>query len=755
MKRFILFVLCIFSIVGLNVNSAVAKEIYKVVNTEDIAPGVTLTRVNAFYSGYDLTYSYITADLTNSGVGLSLLKSSKGINERETVENLAKTEDNIIAAINADFFAMSNNSYSQGIEYKDSKLLQSPIDTAAFAGGFLYDNKLLLSNIDFHIMIVAPDLEYREVYRLNKPMELYGALLMYTADYNDGCSPAPGDGVVEMIVEDDVVIGFNRTKTPVKIPENGYVLEISEMDPFLSGHFKEGDTVKIETYITPTLENLTMAFGGGSLLLKDGQIVKFTNNAAGNNPRSAVGTDKSGTKIYLMAVDGRQTKSRGVSQTELAELMKEIGCTEAMNLDGGGSSYMVSKAWGEKGLKTVNNPIETRKVINAIGVKSDAKGNGKLESLKLEIDNSCIYSGGKSILKVSGADSAYNPVTIDKKALEFNYASLIDKDLNFSAEHGGVYEIYAICAGVESNTVKVTVVEDITGIDLAAVYELKKPEDTLAIDIRVYDACGNYVSAPWQDFKISIDGDAAEFKDGKLIAKEEGEAILKVKKGSVEAYSKIKVASGGKVYTKPQDVVLDSVNKKVAKPEKTFVYTALNDTEKTLYDVLYTKRLAKILKSYERVGILGNQVHPEFDNIYCVNYDKYMCLKKDGTIFLSLPTKNGSVRSADSSAYDKIRADLSKADEKNVFVTTDGYFNLSGTEFEALKAVLKESGKNVFVIQRGGSNSVKIIDGIRFFTVSDNKKYSDLLDATKSLKMLVFEIKEDKVYYTFENVFEI
>ena len=87
-------------------------------------------------------------------------------------------------------------------------------------------------------------------------------------------------------------------------------------------------------------------------------------------------------------------------------------------------------------------------------------------------------------------------------------------------------------------------------------------------------------------------------------------------------------------------------------------------------------------------------------------------------------------------------------------MTTDGYFDMNVIEFEALKSVLRESGKNVYLIQRGNSNSVRIIDGIRVFYVSDNKAYSDLLDATKSLKMLKFRIKNGQVYYNFENIFE-
>ena len=58
------------------------------------------------------------------------------------------------------------------------------------------------------------------------------------------------------------------------------------------------------------------------------------------HPRTAAGYTKDG-KLILLVVDGRQKESRGVSLQELATLMAELGCVEALNLDGGGSSTIV------------------------------------------------------------------------------------------------------------------------------------------------------------------------------------------------------------------------------------------------------------------------------------------------------------------------------------------------------------------------------------------------------------------------------
>ena len=57
------------------------------------------------------------------------------------------------------------------------------------------------------------------------------------------------------------------------------------------------------------------------------------------HPRSAIGW--SSTHFYLVVVDGRQPGlSKGMTLAELAQFMSRLGCTEAMNLDGGKSAQM-------------------------------------------------------------------------------------------------------------------------------------------------------------------------------------------------------------------------------------------------------------------------------------------------------------------------------------------------------------------------------------------------------------------------------
>lgn len=95
-------------------------------------------------------------------------------------------------------------------------------------------------------------------------------------------------------------------------------------------------------------QRLVTGIGGAPTLVKGGaanitynQEVMFGSGVELNvqDPRTAVGYTSDGYAILLVA-DGRSTASSGVTLTELAQIMIDRGCVEAMNLDGGGSTQM-------------------------------------------------------------------------------------------------------------------------------------------------------------------------------------------------------------------------------------------------------------------------------------------------------------------------------------------------------------------------------------------------------------------------------
>lgn len=73
--------------------------------------------------------------------------------------------------------------------------------------------------------------------------------------------------------------------------------------------------------------------------------------SAQRNPRTFAGTDGAG-RTLLATVDGRSTTSLGTSIVETAALARALGMRDALNLDGGGSTTMVSDG------EVINDPSD-------------------------------------------------------------------------------------------------------------------------------------------------------------------------------------------------------------------------------------------------------------------------------------------------------------------------------------------------------------------------------------------------------------
>ncbi|MFM9024589.1 MAG: phosphodiester glycosidase family protein, partial [Planctomycetaceae bacterium] len=79
---------------------------------------------------------------------------------------------------------------------------------------------------------------------------------------------------------------------------------------------------------------------GEGRLLRNGTIIQYDNES--NQPRTGVGLSLDETKLYFLAVDGRNSgHSLGVTRPELADFMRMNGVHNAFNLDGGGSTTLV------------------------------------------------------------------------------------------------------------------------------------------------------------------------------------------------------------------------------------------------------------------------------------------------------------------------------------------------------------------------------------------------------------------------------
>jgi hypothetical protein len=111
----------------------------------------------------------------------------------------------------------------------------------------------------------------------------------------------------------------------------------------------------------------------GPRLLREGAVVPDPANQT-RHPRTALGISAPGDKVWLVVTDGRQAGySEGATLAEMANLLKELGAVNAINLDGGGSSALVYND-PQSGLRVLNRPIQSgvpgkeRPIATHIGV---------------------------------------------------------------------------------------------------------------------------------------------------------------------------------------------------------------------------------------------------------------------------------------------------------------------------------------------------------------------------------------------------
>ena len=141
--------------------------------------------------------------------------------------------------------------------------------------------------------------------------------------------------------------------------------------------------------------------------------------------RTAIGIKADGT-VVMMMVDGRQAPySVGMTMAEVGATMESLGCVQAVNLDGGGSSTFATQREGESenstsaGLTLRCRPSDgyERKVSNTIMVLSKAQPTGQFDHAVLT-PNAEVYTPGSTVqFSAAGVDAAGGSAAVPEDAV--------------------------------------------------------------------------------------------------------------------------------------------------------------------------------------------------------------------------------------------------------------------------------------------------------------------------------------------------
>ena len=366
----------------------------------DLTPGLHIYRYNWDVETCVLYVAEISRSEPTLHFEVALAKAQ--VLGKETVRSMANRRNRrgdrrVIVAVNGGFGVLGDmrgyGGVLENLHIQDGELITQPTDTEACfgvteSGEFLSSAVQMEASIQIgdrtlplgcvnqrrldgcQVTLYTPRLgeSTRTNRRRGKEVIISGLPLPLTPSYehtyrvenvlSDGNSPIPRDGAI---------LWFNaRLRDPA----------VSEFSTGASGTL----TLSLSP---PEWNNVQHAIGGRLRLLKNGEInqtIAEMHNAEkkhtpgkrtpilnlSHEPRTALGYNAD--KLFLVVADGRQPQySTGLTLYELASILRELGATEAINLDGGSSSTFVVND------TVVNKPSgqQERDVLNAVFITAD------------------------------------------------------------------------------------------------------------------------------------------------------------------------------------------------------------------------------------------------------------------------------------------------------------------------------------------------------------------------------------------------
>ena len=259
--------------------------------------------------------------------------SSYKMHSKSKINKIAQYESAIVA-VNGTYFKQDTGT-PLGTLVIDGEIISGPIYERASFG--ISEDEFKTARISFEGTLSNGE-NTIQLHNINQPRMMASNALIYTSKWGNK-TPVTSKPSVHIAIRNNTII--EKSDKPVSIPYDG--LAISAPASALQG-FSVGDEVEINYSLSPNWENTENIISGGPYLLKEGNIYIDTIDErlvaiAGRNPRTAIGYTKDNVMI-IVTVEGRKEGSSGVTLTELSQIMKNFGCYEAINLDGGSSTVM-------------------------------------------------------------------------------------------------------------------------------------------------------------------------------------------------------------------------------------------------------------------------------------------------------------------------------------------------------------------------------------------------------------------------------
>jgi len=378
----------------------------------------------------------IQVDLQNPYVKLDVMTGKGGnLNSKQSTGGMAK-ENGAVAAVNGDYFNVSGELAPIGGQVSDGVLVSTPSELSGmYALTVTKDGKPMIDEYSFDGTVKADDGSTfalrginKEDYTVESGSVKYShanSMYIYTPAWTSTKRPNdPSTTPTEVLVQNGVITQISDKKAlDMTVPADGYILRAhGTAATWIMTHLAVGQTLNADyklkaktTGETIDPSNLQMMIGGHTILVNGGKAATFSRDIdasgiGGIRARTAVGYSQDGRYVYIIAAE-KNSNSSGLSLTELQSFMTSIGVWKGMNLDGGGSTTMVTRPLGEETAGLTFNTeygTEQRQVVNTLGVFSTAP-EGKLKGFAVS-GSQTLLVGQEGKYTAKGYDTYYNPI---------------------------------------------------------------------------------------------------------------------------------------------------------------------------------------------------------------------------------------------------------------------------------------------------------------------------------------------------------
>lgn len=356
-----------------------------------IGPGTTQTSL-VLSGASDLRVFYTTTDISVPYTDLRVTKGAGMLNGVATLSNMYKSADkpgaHYFAGVNADFFGGTRPIGSVVVDGNTMFAYNNGWDSFYRT----VDGAVGLGRVNFHGTATSATGSYGitgiNTDRGEQALVLYNRFRGATT----GTNTYGAELRVELLEGSIGFTGLARVRVASELTSTA--LSLSGDQLVLSGHgagkaFLETLAVGDELTLTfdsdvPGGASLSQLVGGCPVILSD-NVTLDTQGAidhlVANHPRTAVGYDATATKVVMLVVDGRSQISKGCTSRMLADIMRHVGCTEALNFDGGGSTELYTP---HLGIRNVPSDGRERTVTNALWAVSTAPADTEVAELAFE-----------------------------------------------------------------------------------------------------------------------------------------------------------------------------------------------------------------------------------------------------------------------------------------------------------------------------------------------------------------------------------